>query len=158
MAVLGVSFAAEKSSHARDLHGRLGLGYNGQFSNSKVVLTGVPGISLKYGMTSDVAAAVIAGVKTASPNNSVLGVKFFKNVFFETNLNFYFFMGAALLTAGNESGSEFLGGPGVEFFIPGVESLGFSVETGGSLSNISGKFVLKTIGVSFLEAGIHFYF
>jgi hypothetical protein len=39
-----------------------------------------------------------------------------------------------------------------------LESLGFAMETGASLDNLSGSFALKTLGVSFLNAGIHFYF
>lgn len=145
-------------ARAKDLHGRLGIGYNGQFSNNQTIFQGVPGISFKYSLTRDFAASLVAGMRSGAPTNSVVGLKVYKNIFLETNLNFYFFAGAGLLQASGESGSEFLGGPGVEFFIPGIESLGFSVETGASLSNITGDFHLKTIGVSFLDAGIHFYF
>jgi hypothetical protein len=115
-------------------------------------------VSIKYGLTRDIAAELVGGTSTASPSNSVLGIKFFKNLFYETNLNFYFTVGGAILNARGVSGAEFLGAFGVEFFIPGIESLGLSVETGGSLDNLSGSFALKTMGVSFLDAGIHFYF
>ena len=40
-----------------------------------------------------------------------------------------------------------------------LRRLGFAVETGALFENVStGSFVLKTLGVSFLDAGIHFYF
>jgi hypothetical protein len=39
-----------------------------------------------------------------------------------------------------------------------VESLSFSMETGASFDNLSGSFVIETLGVSFLNAGMHFYF
>ena len=117
---------------------------------------GVPGISLKYGITRDIATALIVGVNTASPSNSVTAAKLFKNVFFETNLNFYIMLGGAILTANSRAGAQFLGGFGAEFFFPGIESLGFSVETGGSLDNLSGSFALTTLGVSFLDAGYTF--
>jgi hypothetical protein len=142
---------------AKDMHGRLGVGYNAQFANVSQT-NGVPGISLKYGLTRDIAAAGIVGASTGTPTNFVAAVKFFKNIFYETNLNFYFMLGAGLVTANQKTGADFLGGLGAEFFIPGIESLGFSVETGGSLSNITGSFILRTMGVSFLNAGIHFYF
>jgi hypothetical protein len=145
-------------SWAKDMHGKLGLGYNAEFENAEQT-GGVPGVSLKYGVTRDIAAELIVGVATTSPSNSVVGIKFFKNLFYETNLNFYFMLGGGILSANGRSGAEFLGGFGTEFFIPGIESLGFSVETGGLFENISsGSFVLKTLGVSFLTAGIHFYF
>jgi hypothetical protein len=144
---------------ARDLQGRVGLGYNGQFASSQVT-NGVPGVSLKYAATRDIALEAIVGVATTSPGNSVFGLKFFKNLFFETNLNFYFLMGGAVLSANSQSGAEFLGGFGAEFFFPGLESLGFSMETGGSFGNIGTGtgFALKTMGMSFLNAGMRFYF
>lgn len=145
-------------AQAKDMHGKLGLGYNSEFENANLS-GGVPGVSLKYGVTRDIAAELVVGASTASPSNSIVGVKFFKNLFYETNLNFYFMLGGGILSGGGHSGAEFLGGFGSEFFIPGIESLGFSVETGGLFENIStGSFVLKTLGVSFLSAGIHFYF
>jgi len=151
------SLPAFHRAEARELQGRLGLGYNSEFANS-TASERVPGVSLKYGLTRDIAIEGIVGLATSSPANSVTAVKFFKNLFFETNLNFYFMLGGGLLSARNHTGAEFLGGLGAEFFVPGVESLGFSMETGGSFNNISGSFALKTIGVSFLDAGIHFYF
>lgn len=66
--------------------------------------------------------------------------------------------GGGLVSGNSKTGFEIIGGLGTEAFIPGLESLGFAMEAGGSFSNISGSFVAKTIGVSFLNAGIHFYF
>lgn len=139
------------------MQGRLGLGYNAEFANVTAE-NGVPAISVKYGLTRDIAAEVVAGVATTTPSNSVTGIKFFKNLFYETNLNFYFMLGGGILGGNGKSGAEFLGGFGAEFFIPGIESLGLSMETGGTFDNLGGSFVLKTLGVSFLNAGIHFYF
>lgn len=155
--VMSGIFLSSPSTEARELQGRLGVGYNSQFSNSSTTYR-VPGISLKYAVTRDVAVEGVFGVSTQSPMNTVSGVKFLKNVFFETNLNFYFMMGGALLGAGGKAGLELIGGLGTEFFIPGLESLGFAFETGGSFNNIAGGFMIKTFGVSFLDAGIHFYF
>lgn len=142
---------------ARDLQGRLGLGYNSEFSNSSET-NGVPGISFKYGFSRELATELIVGLATSSPTNSVTAVKLFKNLFFETNLNFYSMVGLGLVSANSNFGFELIGGLGAEAFLPGLESLGFSMEVGGSFTNISGSFVAKTIGVSFLNAGIHFYF
>lgn len=143
---------------ARDLHGRLGLGYNSEFANAYSNGMRIPGISLKYAITRDIAAEAIFGIATTSPSNSVTAIKFFKNVFLETNLNFYFMVGGGLINANGQVGAEFLGGFGVEFFIPGVDSLGLSMETGATFDNGSGSYALKTLGVGFLDAGIHFYF
>ena len=149
-------------SMARELEGRLGVGYNSEFANAYPATSTAggfrfPGISLKYGLTRDLAVAGIFGIATTSPSNMLAAVKLFKNVFFENHLNFYFTLGAGLLSVNNQSGFQGLAAVGVEFFIPGVESLGLSVETGASVDTASG-FAIKTLGVSFLDAGIHFYF
>ena len=139
------------------MHARFGLGYNSQFTNARET-NGVPGISAKYGLTRDIAVALVVGIATTDPGNSVTALKFFKNIFFETNLNFYYLLGGGIVGASSRTGTEFLTGFGVEFFVPGGESLGLTVETGASFGNLSGSFVLRTMGVSFLDAGIHFYF
>ncbi|MCM2322484.1 MAG: hypothetical protein NDJ90_04400 [Oligoflexia bacterium] len=154
---VGLALLSASPALAKDLQGRLGIGYNSEFANSSADQR-VPGVSLKYGLSRDIAIEGIVGISTVSPTNSVTAVKFFKNVFYETDLNFYFMLGGGVLTAKSRTGVEVLGGMGVEFFIPGIESLGFAMETGGTLDNLSGSFALKTLGVSFLDAGIHFYF
>jgi hypothetical protein len=156
-AVIAMSLLFCTYASARDMQGRLGLGYNNEFVN-KDYQNGVPGVSIKYGLTRDIAVEGILGISTSTPRNSVVGLKFFKNIFFETNLNFYFTAGVASVAAESRSGAEFLGAFGAEAFIPGLESLGFAMETGASLDNLSGSFALKTLGVSFLNAGIRFYF
>lgn len=159
-ASLGVVFGfllLPSGSWARDLQGRLGLGFNSEFANYAYE-NRVPGVSLKYALTRDLAAEGIVGIATTNPGNMVTAIKFFKNLFFETNLNFYFMLGGGIISGNQRSGAEFLGGFGAEFFIPGIESLGLSMETGGTFDNLSGSFALKTLGVSFLNAGMHFYF
>ena len=143
---------------ARDLHGRVGLGYNSEWANSHPqTLGGVPGISLKWGLSKAIALGLVFGITTSTPSNSVTALKFFNNVFYETNLNFYFFLGGGLVSGSGTSGAEFISGFGTEFFIPGLESLGFSMEFGASFNNLSGSFALRTLGVGLFNAGIHFY-
>ncbi|MBL7715768.1 MAG: hypothetical protein JNL01_09900 [Bdellovibrionales bacterium] len=157
LGILFVLCGIAENASAKDLQGRLGLGYNAQFSNTQAT-NGVPALSLKYGATKDLALEAVIGVATTSPGNSVFGAKIFKNLFYETNLNFYFLAGGGLVAASGNSGAEFIGGFGAEFFIPGIESLGFSTEFGGSFSNLTGTFILRTMGISFINAGIRFYF
>jgi hypothetical protein len=144
-------------AYAKELQGRLGLGFNAEFENF-YASGGVPGISLKYGLSRNFAIEGIFGTTTSSTKNSVAAAKLFQNIFFETNLNFYAMVGGGVISIASASGAQFIGGMGVEFFIPGIESLGFAMETGGSFDNLSGSFALKTLGVSFLNAGMHFYF
>ncbi len=141
---------------ARDLQGRLGLGYNSQFAASRD--GGGPGVSIKYALSPDLALEGVFALATSSPSQSVSAVKAMKNVFMETNLNFYFMGGMGFCSRAGNSGLEMMGGAGAEFLIPGVDSLGFSMETGVSFDNLSGSYALRTMGVSFLNAGMHFYF
>lgn len=146
------------SAEARDLQGRLGLGYNAQFANYRESGNNVPAVAAKYAVTKDIAFEGVFGVATTDPGNSVLGVKFFKNIFFENNMNFYGMLAAGLVSANSKSGTDLQGGFGAEFFIPGLESLGLSFEVGGELTNITGSMVFRTMGASFLNAGMRFYF
>jgi hypothetical protein len=46
---------------------------------------------------------------------------------------------------------------GGEFFLPGLESLGFNFESGAGVSNV-GKTRFRTLGDSFVNVGMIFYF
>lgn len=144
------------SADAKDLSGRIGIGFMNEFSSSSGTFQ-VPALSAKYALTKDLAISGAAGINTTSPGGYSLGAKVYKNIFYETNLNFYVAAGAGLVKR-DQLGIEFLGVFGTEIFIPGVDSLGLSFEAGASLSNITGSFVVKTIGFTFLHAGVHFYF
>lgn len=144
------------SAHAKDLSGRLGVGFTNEFANSTWQRP-VPAISAKYGASKDLHVLGAVGFNTADPAAFTLGGKIFKNIFYETNLNFYAAAGLAYLKL-QDSGIEALGLLGAEFFIPGLDSLGFLFEGGVSATNITGEFALKTVGFTFLQAGMHFYF
>lgn len=146
------------AAQARDLQGRLGLGYNAQFANYRESGNTVAAIAAKYAVTKDIAFEGVVGAATTSPGNSVIGLKIFKNLFFENNLNFYMMFAGGLVTAHGNSGVDLQSGFGTEFFIPGLESVGISFEVGGELENLSGSMVFRTMGASFLNAGMRFYF
>jgi len=141
------------NAEARELQGRLGVGYNSEFAEGSV-----PSLSMKYALARDIGTELIIGVNTRAPASTVVGFKLSKGLFLETNLNFNAFAGAGMVSHQAVSGFEMLAGFGLEFFIPGLESVGFSTDTGVSLGTSTGAFALRTLGVSFLNAGIHFYF
>ncbi len=149
--------ALSASAYARDLQGRPGFGFNDEFGNPDQGGT-IPSVSVKYGLTKDLAVEGIIGFSTGSPHKSDVAAKFYKNLLYETNLNFYYFAGVGIVGENNNSGAQFITGLGVEFFIPGIESLGFAMEAGADMDNLSGSYSLRTLGVSFLNAGMHFYF
>lgn len=159
---LGTAFAAllvfTSAVQAKDLTNRLGIGYKNQFSAE------LPGISAQYYPTNDIGISGTLGVDTES-NNSKFGflVKLYKIIFQEDNLNFYMGAGGGLLStevAGgqNESGFELMGYAGCEFFFAGLDSLGFSFETGAGITSVSSGVRFRTFGDHPLRAGITFYF
>ena len=102
---------------------------------------------------------LLGGFNSGSGGSSVAAVKFMQTVFPETYANFYYLIGGGLVSTLNRKGTEWLGGVGVQFFIPGIDSIGWSFETGMSLENVTtASYVLKTFGFSFIQAGMHFYF
>lgn len=144
------------SAIARDMSGRMGIGFINQFSNSTFNRP-IPAMSVKYGVTRDTSVLVAAGFDTEIPTSTTLGGKIFHTIFSESNLNFYSAFGLAYVKQ-NIAGVDILGLIGTEIFIPGIESLGLSFESGVRASNISGSMQLATVGFIFLNAGVHFYF
>ncbi len=151
-----IGIGSEPLAQAKDLSGRLGIGFTNDFSNSTAARN-VPAISVKYGASKDLHMLGAVGFNSLTPSSFTLGAKIFKNIFYETNLNFFSCVGLAYLKDA-QSGIEILGVLGAEFFIPGIDSLGWLFEAGVSASNVTGTFGVKTIGYSFINAGMHFYF
>ncbi len=149
-----------QESSAKELFGKVGLGYNAQFANTNET-NGVPAISFKYGLAPRQMLELIGGFYSGSNGSGVAALKYMATVKSESYANFYFLIGGGLVSADHRNGVEFLGGMGSEFFIPGVDNVGISFEAGLSaedLTQASGSFVLKTFGVSFINAGMHYYF
>ena len=155
--MMGLSIASEKAQ-AKELTGRMGLGYNAQFANTEQK-NGVPAISLKYGVAPRTMVEIVAGFYSGPDGSGVAALKYMRTLHAENYANFYFLLGGGLVSANHKSGTEFLGGLGAEFFIPGVDNVGISFETGAAIENLtSNSFVIKTFGISFVHAGMHFYF
>jgi hypothetical protein len=151
-----IVFAAP--SEAKELYGRFGLGYNAQFANTQQK-NGVSAISVKWGVSPRTMIEMVGGFYSGPDGSGVAALKYMRTLHSESYANFYFLLGGGLVSANHQSGSEFLGGFGAEFFIPGVDNIGISFETGASIENLtSTSFVIKTFGISFVHAGMHFYF
>ncbi len=157
-------FLIASVAHGRELSSRLGLGFSDQFGLS----SSMPGVAVRYYPTSDFGIMGILGVDTQK-DASQFGflAKAFKVVFKEQNLNFYVGAGAGIVsqqnkmsngTTSNDSGFIADGFVGTEFFLAGLENLGFSVETGVGITSISSQVRFRTLGDSPLRAGIVFYF
>ncbi len=144
-------------SNAKDLSNRLGVGYTNEFS------VDLPSVAAQYYPSPDLGLSASLGVQTGDDNNNFgLMIKLYRIVFPEDNMNFYMGVGAGLLSTkvddDNESGFELSGFVGGEFFIPGLDSLGFSFEAGVGVVSLSDGVEFRTIGHHPLQAGMIFYF
>jgi hypothetical protein len=159
--LLGYLFALAPSAKAvlpgdeKNLRGRLGLGFTNQIAVASDRT--IPALDAKFYSSRDTSMSLGVGFDTKQNDNALaLGLKGYKNVFFETNLIFYLGLGVAYV---NKSGSKYQGSAflGSEFFFERLPSLGFAFEAGVRGDNTNGSFAIKTIGDTFLSAGMHFY-
>ena len=147
-------------SYGADLRGRMGVGASNQLANE------VPAISLKVQQSKTFAIGGILGFRSDQDHTLYgAGVKFYRIIFDEPQLNFYM---AGLFATENyldeekdklKSGFQIDGTLGSEFHFSGLESLGFSFEFGISARNADpdGGTSIETLGDQFLKAAVHFY-
>ena len=134
---------------------RLGVGMTNQLKND------FPALSFKIQKSRSFAYSSMLGLSTANQNGGFgVGIKLYRNIFDEPQLNFYFAGAGAILSnkinGTSYSGFQFDLSFGSEFHFVGLKSLGFSFEFGVS-ANKKKDFVFETLGSHFLVAGIHFY-
>lgn len=141
---------------AKNLSSRLGVGYRNAYSFD------LPSIAAHYSPNSEYQLIGALGIDTEDQNAKFAlsgGIR--KMVFTEENLNF--FMGGVLsmisreVAGSTDSGFELGALVGTEFFLAGLDNLGFSVETGIAVTNVK-KVRFRTMGDSFIRSGIVFYF
>lgn len=156
--------ALSSAAKAKDMTSRLGVGYSDSFSAASL-----PSIGVKYYSSQDFSISAALGIDTQSStgaSNFGFGAKAYKTVFTEDNLNFYMGAGAALVSLGPASGStasatsgfELSGFCGVEFFLPGLDSVGINFQAGVGVVSLSSGVRFRTIGDTPLKAGMYFYF
>jgi hypothetical protein len=142
-------------AHALEKTNRLGVGMTNQLKND------FPALSFKMQKNRSFAYGGMAGISTSDTNGGYgVGLKIYRNIFDEPQLNFYMAGAGALLSnkvAGvSKSGFQIDLSFGSEFHFTGLNSLGFSVEFGVS-ANKKGSFVFETLGNNFIVSGVHFY-
>ena len=157
IATVALTLVFLPSASAKDMSNRLGIGYKNQFGAE------LPGVAVQYYPGSDLGLSGVMGIDTRKDNSRFGAMaKLSRIVFHEDNLHFYMGAGAGILsveTSGvNESGFELQGFGGAEFFLAGIENLGFSFETGVAVTSLSSPVRFRTVGDSPVRAGMTFYF
>jgi len=147
------------SVHAADLRGRLGIGASNQLAND------LPALSFKIQRYKTFALGGILGFRSNEEATLYgVGVKFYRIIFDEPQLNFYLaglFASESFLDEQRQvqSGYQVDGTLGTEFHFAGLESIGLSFEMGISARNVDplGGASIETLGDQFLKAAFHFY-
>ena len=153
VAILTVFVALE--AQALEKTNRLGVGMTNQLKNE------FPALSFKVQKTRSFAYGGMFGISTGDKDGGHgVGLKLYRNIFDEPQLNFYMAGAAAILSnkinGVSNSGFQFDLSFGSEFHFTGLNSLGFSFEFGVS-ANKKKDFVFETLGNNFIVSGIHFY-
>lgn len=155
LCIICTYFLSVPSSFAFDKANRLGLGASTELQTS------FPAISFKLQKNKTFAFGGLLGVSTDTQNGGQgVGVKLYRNIFDEPQLNFYMAgMGAFLnnkINSTSYSGFQFDLSFGSEFHFAGLNSLGLSFEFGVSAYKLN-NFIFRTLGNNFFVSAVHFY-
>ncbi len=145
-----------QEASARELTGRLGVGYSQQLQND------IPSIDFKIQRSKVYAMGLLVGVNLNDTQGGWgAGLKLYRIIFEEPQLTFYAAgLAAAINTKTNSNSStgfQVDGTLGTEFSFSGLESVGFSFEMGFSLNKVQDEVSFETVGNSIIVAGVHFY-
>ncbi len=150
------------SSWAVNRHGRLGLGISNELK------VDVPAVSFKFQKSQSFALGALIGLNSSEETGKLgAGIKVYHNFLKGPQLYFYSsFLGAIVSkkiqnnTGSIDSHRSFQVNLtlGTEFSFTGLNSIGFSMETGFAFSKFE-KFVVETVGgrSTFFIGAMHFY-
>lgn len=160
--ILTLTLTLSISAFAVDLTNRLGIGYSQQIG-----ATELPLITAQYYPNSRFGLTAGLGIDTKK-DDSKFGamVKAHRIIFTENQMNFY--MGGAVgysthetlegTSTKDKSNFEMMALIGAQFFFTGLDSLGFTFETGIGVQTGDGGTRFRTLGDHPFRAGIVFYF
>lgn len=144
------------SSFSIERTGRLGVGMSNQLKNS------LPALSVKIQKSKGTAFGALLALDTDSKTGGWgAGIKLYRNIFDEPQLNFYGALMAGIMSqkqgiADSKTGFQIDATLGSEFSFSGLSSIGFSFEFGFSFNKVD-DFKVQTVGDSFIVAAAHFY-
>ena len=146
-------------AEARDLRGKLGIGFNNNFSS-------LTSISVKYGIptnkeTLNLQVQAIVGFAFLKDQDDrfFAGGRILVPILAEDNLNLYTAVGAGYVRFHDaKQGVRASAVVGVEFFLFGLENLGLSAEFGLNLDVGNQILDVQTTGGTAAAVGVHYYF
>ena len=173
VSVVLLTLAFVPTASAKDLNGRLGLGFAQQFGGSGTMSA----LSVRYGLptgkpTTNVGVELDVGVDVADGTTDLFGgARFLWGAVAEDNMNLNLGLGAGYLQRNaveiGSDGTTSAPAPygtvrvqpsiGAEFFLFGLENLGFTAELGVNLDLVGGGVEVLTVGGA-PGVGMHYYF
>lgn len=151
-------FFISLSSFAASQAGRLGVGM------SNHIVSGIQTLSMKLQRNRAEAIGALFGLDSSEDGSFyAIGLKYYRLIYEEPQLNFYSTAAAATFTAKNsdtdetQQGYQLDGLFGTEFSFQGLESVGFSFEFGLGMYNYQEKTHIGTQGYNMLRSAVHFY-
>ena len=152
LAVPAALLLAPRSADAKDLRGRFGMGFNNQFGH-------VSALSVRYALpTPDpvINVQVEGNFGLDTQTDAVFsGGRLLYGVIAEDNMSVFAGGGIGVLSDGGESSLRLAPTMGADFFLFGLDNLGFTVEWGLNL-DVSGNSGAATTAA--MGAGAHYWF
>ena len=145
------------SANAASLMGRLGIGM------SEYLPSGMQTLSLKLQRNRSVALGGMFGLDSSNSGaNYALGVKMYRLIYEEPQLNFFSAVSGTYYTyqdSTNTTAAGYLvdGTFGSEFSFQGLESIGFSFEFGIGMYTYDNETHIATTGYNMIKSAVHFY-
>jgi hypothetical protein len=152
-----ITMVIAPATWAKDLSHRLGVGPKTAFSFD------LPSLSASYYPYQDFGVVGAVGINT-DDNNSRFGIMagVRRIVFEEQMMNFYFGGNFSVISVEtmnvSQSGYELSAVAGGEFFLHGLDNLGFQFESGVGIVSLKGGTKFVTIADTPIKAGVIFYF
>jgi hypothetical protein len=149
---------AAPAAHAKDLRNRFGVGFVDQIG-------GYPSIAVRYGLPMpyevvnlqvEVAAGFTADADEENPDGVSAGARLLYALVGEDNMNLYALAGLGWNKVGEHSALRLQPGLGVQFFLFGLENLGFSADWGVCVD--LGEPTGAATWSSAPGLGLHYYF
>lgn len=141
---------------AKDLRSKVGLGFHQQFGD-------VTALSLRFGVpaakpTTNVQLEIDAGFELMADTDPTFfaGGRLLYGVVAEDNMNLYLGAGGGYALAGPDGFFRIQPVVGAQFFLFGLENLGFSVEWGVSV-DLGDAWAVRTVGTA-PNVAVHYYF
>lgn len=128
------------------------------------LITEMPALSTKLQRNRSSALGALFGLDSSADGSFyAVGLKYYRYIYEEPQLNFYSALAGNVFTYNNtetdatEQGYQVDATFGSEFSFQGLESIGFSFEFGVGFSKYNGDSRVRTLGQSMIVSAVHFY-